>query len=181
MWPNKRRGSALAAALLLLAGLSASAAPRAAEENLKWLRVPVQRVEFLKKMMMAGVEDMFVRTDTEEIIPPIQHFQRKMKTNFEVDFKRITREILAATSEGGHLPPYVKTVDQEKNTVEVKGRKYNSLYLEYEYKSEKMPATYMTCFAALESQGLIHVFFSSSYADSFPTCKKQMQEVFKEI
>jgi hypothetical protein len=146
-----------------------------------WLKIPVQKVEFLKNLYMTGVEHVFIQTNSEVNRPGIQHFRRQIKSDFKKEFRHITREVLGAIGEGGRIPAYVKPVVDKSEVVNLKGKKFNAQYLELTYKSQKTKATYMTCFTAVESGGYIHTFFSSAFEKSFPDCRQSMLEVFKDL
>src|SRR5688572_12641595 len=55
-----------------------------------WFKIPVQKVEFLKNLYMAGVENVFIQTNSEVHRPGIQHFRRQIKSNFKKEFRHIT-------------------------------------------------------------------------------------------
>lgn len=190
MWLNKSKTTSILLALTVVFSVSTDAkehptkniSPSKSEQsalNKPWLKLRVQKVNFLKKMFMPGVEHLFVKNGSQTFVPPIQHFRRKIRSNFQADFKRITREILANTAEGGRLPAYVSTVSERKDPVKIDGKEFESQYLEYTFKGKQ--STYVGCFKAVQSGGYIHTFFTQAFADSFTDCQKEMDAVVQQI
>lgn len=163
--------------ILVFSFLPAAGALPSAEKE--WLKIKVQKVDLLKNMFMPGVEHLFVKTNSEVFVPPIQHFRREIRSSFEADFKRITREILQKTAEGAKLPSYVKTVDEDLSVTTVQGKQFNTHYLEYRFKGET--ADYVGCFTAVQSGKYIHTFFTQAFASAFKDCKKEMASVVQQI